>query len=112
MAKKRKRRAKPKTKFQLQLKALGFKSYAAYLRSEHWLAFREAYFAKHKKVCCCCAEPARDLHHITYEYLGKERQKDVKPICRSCHDKVHTLIREHRVPLEKAHEVVSFILKG
>ncbi len=111
MAKKRKRR-RPNTPFQLALKALGFKSYAAYLKSDHWLHFRERYFAKHKKVCYCCAKDARDLHHTTYEFIGKERLKDVKPLCRDCHDKVHTLIKKHRVPLSEAHEVLVFVLNG
>jgi len=112
MMAKRKRRTKPKTKFQLQLKDLGFKTYAAYLKSDHWQEFREAYFAKHKKICYCCQKSARDLHHIDYSHLGKERQKDVEPLCRTCHDKVHTIIRENHVPLNQAHEVVMFIMNG
>ena len=112
MARRRKRRRKPKTKFQLQLKALGFKTYDAYLKSDHWKEFKESYFAKHKKVCYCCGVPARDLHHTSYANLGKEKHSEVKPLCRECHDKVHTIIREHKVPLGEAHEVVTFIMNG
>lgn len=107
---KKKRRSR-KTAFQAKLKALGFKTYPAYLRSEHWTAFKEAYWKKHKKICFCCKEAASDLHHTTYEFLGSERQKDVKPMCRGCHDTIHKLIREHYVPLKTAHKVVALLLK-
>src|SRR5579872_4383203 len=101
MAKRRRR----KTKFQLRLKTLGFRSYGAYLRSEHWQEFKGKYFKRHKKVCFCCGVPARHLHHITYEHLGKERQKDVKPLCRKCHKAVHRLVKGRRALLIEAHVV-------
>ncbi len=108
----KKRKHKFKTKFQLQIEALGFRTYSAYLKSDHWSNFKRSYFAKHKKICYCCGKPARDLHHIDYTHLGAERQKDVEPLCRGCHDKVHTIIKKNHVPLVEAHEVVMFIMNS
>jgi hypothetical protein len=102
-----------KTKFQLKIEQLGFDSYESYLKSDHWKAFRTKYWNRHKNKCYCCGSTKKcDLHHITYEHLGQERQKDVKPLCRSCHDKVHAVIHEYHVPLEKAHELLIFILNS
>jgi hypothetical protein len=112
MARRRRRRRRTKTKFQLQLKALGFKTYEAYLKSDHWKEFKEAYYTTRQKVCYCCSKPARDLHHTSYANLGHEKPSEVVPLCRDCHDKVHTIIRENKVPLGEAHEVVTFIMNG
>jgi hypothetical protein len=96
-----------KSKFQLKLESLGFKTYVAYLQSDHWKEFRKRYFLRHKRICFCCGKKSRDLHHIDYSYLGEERHKDVKPLCRSCHKKVHKLIRKKNVPLNEAHLLIS-----
>jgi hypothetical protein len=105
--KKRKKHKRKKTKFQLTLESLGFNTYTAYLRSDHWTDFKKKYFDKHEKVCFCCGEDARDLHHTTYEHLGSELQKDVKPLCRKCHKKVHRMVKRRRALLGEAHEVLK-----
>jgi hypothetical protein len=70
----------------------------SYLNSEHWEAFRRLYFAKNKpKVCDFCkANKKLDLHHVTYERIGRERLDDVVAICRSCHDEIHALFDLNR----------------
>ena len=68
-------------------------SYAAYLRSETWQA------TKRRKLssvdwCCenCGAEwgmTALDVHHLTYERLGREKDEDLRVLCRACHGDEH-----------------------
>lgn len=69
-----------------------------YLNSEHWKAFRRFYFAKKKpKVCDFCKLKKKlDLHHVTYERIGREKIGDVVAICRSCHDEIHALFDVNR----------------
>lgn len=100
-----------KNSFKLKLKELGFKRYTDYLKSDHWEKFRKDYWKSHKKTCCCCKKAALDLHHLTYKHLGKEKKTDVVALCRNCHDKVHKIIREHKIPLNNAHKIVRSIMQ-
>lgn len=67
--------------------------YEKYLKSGHWKEFRKRFLARKKpKGCWSCGRKGRlDLHHVTYERLGRERIGDVVAICRTCHDEVHDL---------------------
>lgn len=82
-------------------------NYNQYLKSEHWRNFRKRYYSsklfnsshEYKKfggingVCLCCKKDTNlNLHHITYIGLGKERLRDVIPVCENCHYLIHTLI--------------------
>lgn len=83
--------------------------HAEYLRSPHWLAFKEGYFKRHKGRCFVTDTYLNiDLHHITYKNLGAEKDEDVVPLCHSAHEFVHRLIKEYGVPLEQAHLVLFF----
>lgn len=77
---------------------LGFGSYDEYLQSEHWQRFRKKFFKakKIKKTCYLCRKSNWDveLHHRTYERLGKERLNDVIPVCRRHHEQLHNLLNE------------------
>lgn len=115
MKKRKPKRRKKRTTFvpfDKKLESLGFKSYEAYLLSEHWQNFKKRYFSRHNRICYCCGKPSQDLHHITYENLGRERLRDVKPLCRDCHKIVHAIVKDNKVPLKEAHEVVTFIVNS
>ncbi len=59
-----------------------------YLRSAHWRRFRAVWWAEHPgAVCavCWCADGPMDLHHVTYERIGRELAGDVRPVHRYCH---------------------------
>lgn len=81
-----------------------------YLRSPWWISFRAGWWSRHPNaVCLRCKKPRNffavkmtfkgpvyvlkghtiDLHHLTYERIGCERDTDVIPLCRSCHKLVH-----------------------
>ena len=36
-----------------------------------------------------CTNEATDVHHLTYERLGKERLDDLQALCRKCHEQKH-----------------------
>lgn len=78
-----------------KLRAIGVASYAAYLRGEHWRAFKAAFVPRrtrnHNPVCefCLAGHKRLDLHHRTYKRLGAEQAADVVLICLDCHARVH-----------------------
>jgi 5-methylcytosine-specific restriction endonuclease McrA len=87
--------------------------YVRYLASKTWAARRARYFRTHEKMCRACGArsgPRRaiHLHHLTYERLGKERNADLLPLCKTCHLAVHDFHRanRHRYDLAKATELV------
>jgi hypothetical protein len=43
----------------------------------------------------CGSKKRLDVHHLTYANLGKESINDLRVLCRSCHDKVHSLLRKY-----------------
>lgn len=66
-----------------------------YLQSAHWRTFRLEVLAARPNCenCGLSRDLCRlfylndlDLHHLTYERLGKERPADVKVLCRACHE--------------------------
>lgn len=64
--------------------------YREYLRSDHWIKFKHGYSRKYKNECYLCGDTQwLELHHVTYERLGKELQTDVVYLCRDCHELVH-----------------------
>ena len=70
-------------------RALGFKSYAAYLRSNHWEQVKRRYRESDRPQRCPCGARAADLHHLTYERIGREELTDLIALCRDCHRKTH-----------------------
>lgn len=67
-------------------------SYAAYLRSDHWQNVKTRYrTSKLPQSCVVCGAERVDLHHRTYERLGRERLTDLVPLCREHHGEAHRL---------------------
>lgn len=51
--------------FKDRLASLGFASYADYLASDHWIAFRRLYRqSEHPQRCAVCKTDLVQLHHI------------------------------------------------
>jgi hypothetical protein len=60
--------------------------YQAYLRSEAWAARRAAVLERAGGTCeRCAAAPTAEVHHLTYERLGAEREDDLIALCSACH---------------------------
>lgn len=70
-----------------KLRALPYKEY---LQSEHWEERREIALIKADWKCSLCNKSeSLNVHHRTYERLGKEMQSDLTVLCRHCHAKFH-----------------------
>lgn len=66
-------------------------NYASYLRSEHWRETRADALKRADHECESCGAFGSPLqvHHLTYERVGKERPDDLQVLCRSCHAAEH-----------------------
>lgn len=61
-----------------------------YLRSAHWAGVRQAALERAGHRCQVCnADHRLDVHHRTYERVGRESPMDVTVLCRPCHDLFH-----------------------
>lgn len=95
-----------------RLRELGFRTYAAYLSSEHWRAFKTAWLPRrtrqHEPVCefCLAGHRRLDLHHTTYKNLGCETAKDMVLICDRCHGRVHRWFNTSDRGLKKCTDAV------
>jgi 5-methylcytosine-specific restriction endonuclease McrA len=81
--------------------------YFDYLQSDAWREVKRRYLRsarpKDCRICGASRFDARlDLHHRTYERLGRERLSDLVLLCRRCHDAVHALAKARRMPIWKA----------
>lgn len=69
-------------------------AYRAYLQSDHWRQLRLEAFKKWGRKCykCPCTF-GLDVHHLVYRHPWTEGTvDDVRPCCRSCHEKEHQII--------------------
>ncbi len=65
--------------------------YKVYLRSKMWERRKFRYYSWHLKKCVCCgAKENIHLHHINYNNLGNEEDKNLSPLCGSCHKTFHS----------------------
>lgn len=74
--------------------------YEAALTSEHWRLLRERCRRESRNRCEACGKPYApgrplELHHLSYERLGREEREDVILLCRQCHDTADDLRHEH-----------------
>ena len=65
--------------------------YKFYLTTPHWQEVKLRALTRAKRTCQRCGKKGviLDVHHLHYKTLGKERAKDIKVLCRTCHKKVH-----------------------
>lgn len=66
------------------------RKYDTYLQSKRWQEKRKMALARANHKCAACGATKRlDVHHLTYERLGNERQEDLMVLCRPCHESTH-----------------------
>lgn len=90
--------------------------YQGYLASPAWKKRRRVYFetvrlSGFEPACQCCfttltEAKALDLHHLSYEgvtkdasgrWLSAEDEADLVPLCRDCHERLHTRLDARRM---------------
>jgi 5-methylcytosine-specific restriction endonuclease McrA len=71
---------------------MGYRTYAAYLKSARWQRRRAKFRKAHDPACAVCRSTrALQLHHTTYVRLGDERDADLRWLCDLCHSTLHTM---------------------
>ena len=64
--------------------------YSTYRKSPAWEALREKVFERCDNKCELCEKSqATEVHHLTYERIGKEELSDLLGVCRPCHELIH-----------------------
>lgn len=64
--------------------------YKAYLKSPKWRATRKRLYREYEYKCAICGSPKNlNVHHITYENLGEEKDEDLTVLCQKCHAGLH-----------------------
>jgi len=61
--------------------------YGEYLKTHYWLTVKTGALERADRCCEFCGNDGRQLHihHLTYERLGCERDRDLAVLCDSCH---------------------------
>lgn len=96
--------------FWKHLADLGYPSYEAYLRSEHWQDVRRRYRESGRpQRCVGCDNPRYELHHRSYARIGCEHLNDLIPLCRDCHEKVHAFHKAHGTLITHVHVALRAI---
>lgn len=64
--------------------------YPAYLQSQAWDRRRNKVLARDGNICTACGDAqATEVHHLTYERVGREPLFDLVSVCKSCHESIH-----------------------
>ena len=75
------------------------KNYEKYIRSAKWKKVR-AYRMKYDEFECqsplpmyqdCLESERLEVHHLTYDNLGRELLGDIVTLCQNCHDRVEDI---------------------
>lgn len=67
-----------------------------YLNSEHWKNLRIRRLARSKGKCDVCGAEGGihlDVHHLAYHDLYDVKCKELRAVCRPCHDAVHAVMK-------------------
>jgi hypothetical protein len=97
-------------------RALGYQSYAAYLRSPHWLEVRERAMERRRWQCRGCGRRAEHVHHRRYKNIGYEKPGDLDTLCSVCHKEIHAAQRSGRFgdpgKPSTLHAATKFVLRA
>lgn len=64
--------------------------YTEYIISREWMLMRGWRLIIDKYKCQRCGRKRElEVHHITYERLGRERDEDLVTVCVRCHNDIH-----------------------
>lgn len=68
-----------------------------YLKSEHWRGLRLERLAKDKARCVVCFYTSwqNDVHHLNYRNLKDVKRRDLRTLCRPCHNLIHVVMEKY-----------------
>lgn len=65
-------------------------AYEEYMKSKRWWSRKQQLFKVREKKCELCGSVTEiHVHHLTYDRLGRERDKDLQILCADCHATEH-----------------------
>ena len=65
-------------------------NYYQYLKTGAWRERRAEVIARAKGICERCRRwSIVNVHHLTYERLGREYPDDLLGVCSRCHEELH-----------------------
>lgn len=73
----------------LEKRQAWFQWYGGYMASPEWYARRLAVFRRDGNKCRGCGADAEQVHHLTYERVGREDLADLVSVCERCHRFLH-----------------------
>lgn|SRR5258707_10513860 len=101
--------AKQLAKEKRKKKRIGFTKVeysAIYLKSGHWQGQRKQALRRAKHRCQHCESTRRlEVHHLSYERLGREKKKDLIVLCAICHEKEHVLLDAAKAIYESSNAI-------
>lgn len=125
LKKKKRRKAKKKNKepkyihegsiketYNIRRRTFTNEQYNEYLKSDEW-AWKKRKWLKRKRFKKCqkkgCNSTHIEVHHVSYKRVGKiDEGKDVIPLCREHHQKVHDLSKELKLSVRLATNMVIY----
>lgn len=63
--------------------------YADYLKTKHWWWLKRKLYQSGVTCMNCGKRATVQFHHISYDNLWHEGWRDIVPICRDCHKRLH-----------------------
>lgn len=90
------RRARVYRERNRNIRAMGFKNYADYLKSELWIGIRARVLAE-RPFCEGCSKDATQVHHSAYRKKDLEGRdlRRLHSVCGGCHFKAEFRRRNH-----------------
>jgi 5-methylcytosine-specific restriction endonuclease McrA len=76
--------------------------YQLYRNSPIWKNRRNAFIERHP-FCFVCGIQATEVHHNSYDRLGREKARDLVAMCHECHFAAHDLIKAGKAIRLNAH---------
>ena len=85
-----------------------------YLKSPEWQNIQLEALILQKYQCRLCGakDIPLDVHHLQYRHLWDVKRKDLKILCRDCHEKVHRLMAKYKLLKKLSPERQWFIVKS
>lgn len=75
--------------------------YRRYLESPEWLERRRLVLLRDRMVCQGCHKArAVEVHHLTYDHIGRELLFELVSLCAACHEVAHS----KKVPLDESED--------
>lgn len=66
-------------------------AYESHIKSDKWKSIRQKVIQRAHGICEGCGfRPAAQAHHLTYEHLGEEFLWELRAVCLTCHERIHS----------------------